>query len=87
MGLYSPKIREDLIPKIYKLARFKGAPMTRIVDDIIRPAIIRLTETGLFNEMEKEERAIKELTSHIKSILTDRKKKTAQVIQLLRKIA
>lgn len=85
--MYSPKIREDLIPKLYRLARFRGMTMTKIVDEIIRPAILHLSETGLFKDIEREEQAIKELTVHIKSIITDRKKKTAEVIQLLRKIA
>lgn len=85
--MYSPKVKEDLIPRLYRLARFRGVPMTRIVDDILRPAITSLNETGLFREIEKEEQAIKELADHIKSIITDRKKKTADIIQLLRKIA
>ena len=34
--MYSPKIREDLIPILFKLARKKKRPMTRLVDQIIR---------------------------------------------------
>ena len=33
--MYSPKIREDLIPKLYKHARIKGIRMTVLVNDII----------------------------------------------------
>ena len=35
-GMYSPRISEDLIPVIYRLALKKGVAMTKIVDDIIR---------------------------------------------------
>ena len=37
--MYSPKIKEDLIPKLYRVARKKGVPMTELVDDIIREAL------------------------------------------------
>ena len=35
-GLYSPKIKEDLIPVLYQLARKEKQPMTKVVDQIIR---------------------------------------------------
>ena len=34
--MYSPKIREDLIPILYRLSKEHGKPMTRVVDDILR---------------------------------------------------
>ena len=34
--MYSPKIREDLIPVLYRMGKEQGKPMTHIVDDIIR---------------------------------------------------
>jgi len=34
--MYSPKIAEDLIPVLYRLAKNRGKPMTRIVNEIIR---------------------------------------------------
>ena len=37
--LYSPKIREDLIPKLYQIAKRKGVPMTELVNGIIRDAL------------------------------------------------
>lgn len=37
--MYSPKIREDLIPKLYKIAKKKGVPMTELVNGIIREAL------------------------------------------------
>jgi len=37
--MYSPKIDETLIPKLYRLARAKGVRMTKLVNEIIRAAI------------------------------------------------
>jgi hypothetical protein len=34
--MYSPKIAEDLIPTLYRLAKHNRKPMTRIVDEILR---------------------------------------------------
>lgn len=34
--MYSPKIREDLIPLIYKLGKAERKPMTKVVDAILR---------------------------------------------------
>jgi hypothetical protein len=39
--MYSPKIRDDLIPLLYRLSRHEEKPMTRIVDEILRPEIER----------------------------------------------
>ena len=39
--MYSPKIRDDLIPKLYRLARQEGKPMTRLVDEILRVEVER----------------------------------------------
>ena len=35
--MYSPKIREDLIPKLYRLGQKKRRPMTRLVAEAIHP--------------------------------------------------
>ena len=37
--MYSPKIKEDLIPKIYQKAKAQGITMTSLVDKIIRIAL------------------------------------------------
>ena len=37
--MYSPKIDEDLIPVLYKMAKAQSRPMTKIVNDIIRKVI------------------------------------------------
>jgi hypothetical protein len=43
--MYSPKIREDLIPMIYKIKQVQdGKPMTKIVDEILRPVVQKLHE-------------------------------------------
>lgn len=35
MSTYSPKIYEDLIPVLYRLAKIKGLTMTRLVNKIL----------------------------------------------------
>ena len=39
--MYSPNIRDDLIPLVYRLARQEGKPMTRLVDEILRIEVER----------------------------------------------
>ena len=39
--MYSPNIRDDLIPLLYRLARQEGKPMTRLVDEILRAEVER----------------------------------------------
>lgn len=85
--MYSPKIREDLIPYLYRLSRHLGQPMTKTVDYLLRQSISHFKQTGIFSEIEAEEKAIKELTDHVNKIIESRRNKTAEVIQLLRKIA
>ncbi len=45
--MYSPKIDEELIPRIYRLGKLKKMPMTRLVNEILQRAL---------SEMEEEER-------------------------------
>ena len=45
--MYSPKINEDLIPRIYRLGKLKKVPMTRLVNEILQRELL---------EMEEEER-------------------------------
>jgi hypothetical protein len=47
--MYSPKIKEDLIPVLYKLAKQEGKPMTQLVDEILRN---ELKVRGLLNKHE-----------------------------------
>jgi len=39
--MYSPKVSEDLVPQLYKLAKEQKRPMTKVLDGIIRD---KLTE-------------------------------------------
>jgi len=44
--MYSPKIKPDLIPMLYQIKQAQdGKPMTEIVDEILRPAVLKLHET------------------------------------------
>ncbi len=85
--MYSPKINEDLIPYLYRLSRHLGQPMTRTVNSILKEALLHFKDTGIFSEIEAEEKALEELTAYFRKVTSGRKKKTAQVIELLRKIA
>lgn len=51
--MYSPKIKEDLIPKLYQRAKTEGVSMTKLVDQIIRDALSsdRLNRKGKKNEV------------------------------------
>lgn len=40
--MYSPKINEGLIPELYRISKSKGKPMTKIVNEIIRKAIVEV---------------------------------------------
>ena len=37
--MYQPKIRDDLIPRLYALAKAQGIPMTRLVNDMLTQGI------------------------------------------------
>ncbi len=37
--MYSPKIKEDLIPRIYEIAKKKGIHMTTLVNELLRKAL------------------------------------------------
>ena len=37
--MYSPKIRQDLIPVLYKLAKLEGKSMTTLIDEMLRTEI------------------------------------------------
>lgn len=48
--MYSPKIAEDLIPLLYRLARRKKKPMTVVVDEMLRGAVKEETENGAMQQ-------------------------------------
>lgn len=37
--MYSPEIAKDLIPILYRLGKEKKKPMTKVVDEILRPVL------------------------------------------------
>ena len=37
--MYTPKIREDLIPRLYLAAKARRIPMTRLVSEIVAAAL------------------------------------------------
>lgn len=37
--MYSPKVEEELIPKIYQIAKTRGMRMTTLVNKILRKAL------------------------------------------------
>ena len=39
--MYSPKIKEDLIPVLYKLAKQEQKTMTALVDEMLRAEIVK----------------------------------------------
>ena len=50
--MYSPKIKEDLIPVLYKLAKREGKPMTALIDQMLRAEIAK--RNGQVNQPENE---------------------------------
>ena len=39
--MYSPKVREDLIPRLWHLARRRGVPMTALVAEAVEDYLIQ----------------------------------------------
>lgn len=53
--MYSPKIREDLIPLIYQIKQAQGnKSMTQIVDEILRPQVLTLHEKLVIYSKDKK---------------------------------
>jgi hypothetical protein len=42
--MYSPKIDEELIPRIYRLGKLKKMPMTRLVNEILQRQLSEMEE-------------------------------------------
>jgi hypothetical protein len=42
--MYSPKIDEELIPRLYRLRKLKRVPMTRLVNGILEKALPEMEE-------------------------------------------
>ncbi len=69
-GTYTPKIREDLIPILYHLAKRKGMPMTRLVNEIIENYINQIE--GALREMKS-----REIAKHLSERRQNEKEKRA----------
>ena len=39
--MYSPKVKEDLIPVLYKLSKQEEKPMTALIDEMLRAEIVK----------------------------------------------
>ncbi len=50
--MYSPKIADDLITPLYQMAKKKGLPMTKIVDQLLRPQVLK-PKKDIMNEFKK----------------------------------
>ena len=42
--MYSPKIKPELIPRIYKVAKARGIHMTTLVNDVLRKALEEMVD-------------------------------------------
>ena len=73
--MYSPKIREDLIPYLYKLAKFLRIPMTKLVDTILEEVIDSMKQKGcfaIFHDIEVERESEKHLAEYFQDILNSK---------------
>ena len=50
--MYSPKVKEDLIPILYKLAKQEGKPMTALINEMLRAEIVK--RNGQLSQMDNE---------------------------------
>ena len=51
--MYTPKIRPDLIPHLYHIAKARGVPMTHMVNQFVEEALDFIEDT--LEELEKRE--------------------------------
>jgi len=50
MPMYTPKIREDLIPRLYRAAKARKVPMTQLVSALLETALVQVEhELGALN--------------------------------------
>ena len=62
--MYSPRIRDELIPGIYRAAKARGVPMTIWVCQVIEQALA--AQQAIQEEVEKyKRRAVKRSCSHM----------------------
>jgi hypothetical protein len=52
MPMYTPKIREDLIPRLYRAAKARKVPMTKLVTTLVETALAQVEhELGDLNQL------------------------------------
>ena len=57
--MYSPKISEELIPDLYKIAKAKKIPMVKLVNDIVSAALKNIqVEVQVVREETEVEREV-----------------------------
>jgi hypothetical protein len=58
--MYSPRIREDLIRPLYRLAKARRVPMTRLVSDILATALaaVQVEEVAVVEQRVNEVQSI-----------------------------
>ena len=87
-GMYSPKIREDLIPYIHRLSHHMGRPMTYVVNCILDTFIGELKEGRLFETIEAQERTIEEISDHILKLVRSKNREDRErITDLFKKLA
>jgi hypothetical protein len=52
--MYSPKIKKDLIPILYRLAKKQGKPMTRLVDELLKESLRGVYHESIINTHQGE---------------------------------
>ena len=62
--MYSPKISEELVPVLYRLAKERRMPMTHLVDDLIRQALASVGLPELSSESEPTALAVSMVHAH-----------------------
>ena len=55
--MYSPKIREELIPKLWRLARARRVPMTKLVNAFIEEALVDEDIPETVEEVQRQQKA------------------------------
>jgi len=59
--MYIPKIKDDLIRKLYIIAQRRGKPMTKIVDELLRPRVVRIYNQVSHNHLPQRNKKSKEV--------------------------
>jgi len=52
--MYSPKIKPELVPRIYEIAKARGIYMTTLVNDVLRKALDEMV--GIENKQSSKSR-------------------------------